>query len=109
MGLDMYLIGGTNDRDEKQIGYWRKHPNLHGYIVKQYAGGVDECQRIDLTADDIENIIMAVEEENLPPTTGFFFGQSYGDESSQDLKILKGALARLRANPNYKVYYQASW
>lgn len=109
MGLDMYLLGGTNDRDTQEIGYWRKHPNLHGYIVKHYAGGVDECQRIELTADDIQDILIAVEEGSLPETSGFFFGKSYGDETDRDVSILESTLKRMRNNPNYKVYYQASW
>lgn len=59
MGLDMYLSGRKylrygNDQiedgfrvEEKivRLGYWRKHPNLHGYIVKTFADDVDECQQ----------------------------------------------------------------
>ena len=63
MGLDMYLKGNkfywTNWREPEknlteegfkltektlELGYWRKHPNLHGYIVKTFAEGVDELR-----------------------------------------------------------------
>ena len=53
MGLDMYLEGtklwtSAKDSSEKEDGfllrkkilklaYWRKHPDLHGYIVKTFA------------------------------------------------------------------------
>ena len=78
MGLDMYLTGrksygymasknevlkedGFPVREKVlEIGYWRKHPNLHGYIVENFAGGVDECQEIFLTPGDIADIIKAV-------------------------------------------------
>jgi hypothetical protein len=56
MGLDMYLTGEkflmTRNLEEDgfrlrsktlELGYWRKHPNLHGYIVQTFADGTDEC------------------------------------------------------------------
>lgn len=127
MGLDMYLNGRKSLyslRDcrreddfkvssvELEIGYWRKHPNLHGYIVKTFANGVDECQVIELDQKKIQNIIKAIEESNLPHTTGFFFGASDGSEKEEDLKIFKAALAWLdvKCKDEYRtVYYQASW
>src|SRR5580765_3556500 len=95
MGLDMYLEGHKylwqdwdhpeRDRREEgyritnitvELGYWRKHPNLHGYIVQHFAGGKDECQEITLEADDLRQIIRAVQDGGLPETQGFFFGKS---------------------------------
>ena len=43
------------------LGYWRKHPDLHGYIVEKYADGRDECQEIELSANDLEDIACAIE------------------------------------------------
>ena len=62
MGLDMYLEGRrflrTNwenpeanlkrgkyrvKEETLELAYWRKHPNLHGFIVQTFADGVDEC------------------------------------------------------------------
>jgi len=112
MGLDMYLTGQKffwdfDDKDKRyedglriksldlELGYWRKHPNLHGYIVQSFAEGKDKCQEIHLSAIDLRNIISAVKERRLPPTEGFFFGQSMGDdaEMKRDLEILERALA----------------
>src|SRR4051812_6140992 len=95
MGLDMYLRGEkffwtdwetpSNNRIEDgfrvtslqiELGYWRKHPNLHGYIVNTFAGGVDECQNITLDAEALNKIILACKVAGLPHTTGFFFGES---------------------------------
>ena len=131
MGLDMYLTGekyfcvhpaeearipredGFEARSHTlRLGYWRKHPNLHGYIVNTYADGEDHCQSIHLDESQIEEIIAAITAETLPYTEGFFFGASDGTEKDEDLKIFTAALAWLRA-PEQGVFksvsYQASW
>jgi len=133
MGLDMYLRGRkhhfpcqnemnnvTEDgflvvATELDLGYWRKHPNLHGFIVHTFAEGVDECQPISLNIDQLNMTISAIKHEQLIPTTGFFFGKSQGTKEQQfeDLRIMEAArdwLARIpNANEYRTVYYQASW
>ena len=98
MGLDMYLTGEKftlSDWDnpeniemvdgfrlknrELDLGSWRKHPDLHGFIVQTFAGGQDTCQRIQLTIPNLEEIISAIQDDKLPPTEGFFFGKSEND------------------------------
>jgi hypothetical protein len=123
MGLDMYLTGEIffmKPRRRGQLkvklsydlGYWRKHPNLHGYIVQTFADGDDSCQQIHLSADDLRKIIAAVKAKELPETTGFFFGQSDGTEWRDDVRIFRNAVDWLEteeANQRRSVYYQASW
>lgn len=152
MGLDMYLRGedyifGFSKEPKPSVvcswlkenveapeaksvtfdlGYWRKHPDLHGFIVENFAGGVDECQRIELSADNITSIIQAAEGDRLAHgTEGFFFGQSpqkdakseterecYQQQLDEDLQIFKRALAWLADQPDgiwRSVYYEASW
>lgn len=131
MGLDMYLDGDKYlalnfDNPENtptedgyrltnrtlRLGYWRKHPNLHGYIVNTFADGIDQCQRIDLSENDIEKIIDAVARDDLPHTQGFFFGASDGSEREETLRIFRDALQWLRtpeSNVFRSIYYQASW
>jgi hypothetical protein len=112
MGLDMYLAT-DNGVDSSEIGYWRKHPDLHGYIVNNFANGVDECQQINLSSDDIIKIIDAVRSDSLcHNTTGFFFGVSSRDESQKvnDIEIFEKALMVMKSSSNYsRIYYQASW
>src|ERR1022692_2449086 len=97
MGLDMYLTGekfvmnaslqedGFRLRSRiLELGYWRKHPNLHGYIVQTFAGGKDECQDIYLGVAHIRTIIAAVKEQELHHTTGFFFGESSQERMAED-------------------------
>lgn len=131
MGLDMYLDGRkflrtdwknpeNNPKEDGfeikerslRIGYWRKHPDLHGYIVQNFAGGVDECQEIDLSADDLKKIINAVKERQLPHTVGFFFGTSDGSEDEETIQILERAfdwLTTKEPNVSRAIVYQASW
>lgn len=131
MGLDMYLEGRkflwgygeikrpTEDGFEVkykylELGYWRKHPNLHGYIVETFASGVDECQDIDLSAEDLQTIINAVRTKALPHTEGFFFGESDGTEDEETIQIFEKAIAWLKDDAHNKtesrsVAYRASW
>lgn len=109
MGLDMYLNGVDVDGTEHELGYWRKHPNLHGFFVQTFAKGVDECQKIPLTLEDLSLTLAAAIKEILPKTTGFFFGQSGDHHREFTLEILNAALVWLGEDPKRKVYYQASW
>lgn len=45
-----------NIRDVRRVGYWRKVNRLHGFVVDTFAGGVDECQEIELSRADVETI-----------------------------------------------------
>lgn len=131
MGLDMYLEGnkylGTNwDNPELnpredgfevrgrvlRLGYWRKHPDLHGYIVETFAEGVDECQEIALSVANLEQTLAASEADQLPPTTGFFFGESQPEDKDETRKILTDAIqwAKTEEKNVYRsVVYRASW
>lgn len=129
MGLDMQLNGEKyhwSYGDKKppevdgfrvketilELGYWRKHPNLHGFIVNTFANGVDECQRIDLGPDQIRKIIQATIENNLPETTGFFFGVSTKDRDEETIIILRRSLEWLETSEpdvSRSIFYKASW
>lgn len=115
------------DKYVLNMGYWRKHPDLHGYIVKEFANGVDDCKEIPLTESDVTEILEAVRNNKLPNTSGFFFGSSgninsadeeeraYALEVKQDtIDILEKAKAWLekeaKQGDNYSyLIYQASW
>lgn len=135
MGLDMHLYGrktimvwGEEAPKEDgfelaaktlELGYWRKHPNLHGFIVDTFADGEDNCQEIFLDEQDLQDIITAIEEDDLPYTEGFFFGESpkkddpeYAEQKKEDLDIIKKALDWVKKeskNDLRQVVYQASW
>ncbi len=131
MGLDMYLRGEKffwtdwdhpeNNRMEDglkvsslevDLGYWRKHPNLHGYIVKTFADGDDQCQRIPLDDKQLLQILEAVKADTLPHTEGFFFGVSNSSDKGDSITQLEAAIKWLNTEePRVmrSVYYQASW
>jgi hypothetical protein len=133
MGLDMYLTGEKYlptdfEAPEKnlsedgfrvkgrqlELGYWRKHPNLHDFIVETFADGVDEYQEIELTKDCIQQIIHAVKGRQLPETTGFYFGESddSDEQIADDVGIFEAALKWLETEePNVwkSISYRASW
>lgn len=51
MGLDMYLGARNQTGEFQQLGYWRKANAVHGWFVRECAGGVDECQEIFVPRD----------------------------------------------------------
>lgn len=138
MGLDMNLYGEKStdyQSDEMvdgfkvsniilEIAYWRKHPNLHGFIVDTFDNGVDECQRIHLDKDDLDKIIVALETDAMygEPVTGFFFGRSYfpgekdefgsyEEQKAYDIEVFTKARDWLLTEGKEwrSVVYQASW
>ena len=132
MGLDMYLQGHqyyfnrTQTIDDfpikeiiVELGYWRKHPDLHGAIVHTFAEGVDNCEPVELSKTDIEKLIEMVKANILPHTTGFFFGESakpdsmwYEQEYNDTIKQLENALKWYEnkdKNISRWVTYRASW
>lgn len=136
MGLDMYLEGniyisewdgnGPRKRPTRKgyerkgetydIGYWRKQPDLHGYIIRNFADGIDECQKIELDVDNLNAIKQALVEGDLGETTvGFFFGgHDYGEEErDRSVQIMDNAIKFLSDFSGQgfyaSIYYGASW
>ena len=145
MGLDMYLRGDkfisnwdTSQIDEHgmalevkrpnidgfevtsyvlDLGYWRKFAPLHHFIVKVFADGVDECQEIHLSADDLRRIAAALRDDNLPDNEdcgGFFFGNpEFWDadraEGEKHAETFDKAAKWVESNSWNSVTYQASW
>jgi hypothetical protein len=140
MGLDMYAYvaaregqqndfyeGSTWDPDlnqavnprveqPREIAYWRKHPNLHGWMEQLWNSRNDGDQdsgnfngiEVELTWDDLDDLERAVKKRQLPKTSGFFFGdeadQHYYD---QDLEFVQKAKAETFLG--LKVFYNSSW
>ena len=143
MGLDMYAYVGTQgQRDafyessefDKELGeyvnptvskprelaYWRKHPNLHGWMEKLWiektGRQTDRDDRdsdfngveLELTWMDIERLEQAILGNNLPHTQGFFFGEPSCDYyRDQDLAFVRNAKAELFCG--LRVFYNSSW
>jgi hypothetical protein len=111
--------------EPREIAYWRKHPNLHGWmeqlwIAKRNAEGnpvVEDAGvwgstfngvELELTWEDIDELEKAVKKRQLPATQGFFFG-SDADQYyyNNDLEFIKQARAELFLG--LRVFYNSSW
>jgi hypothetical protein len=138
MGLDMFsyrakqtplketdeIFGPENEQevdesskgqfDHEEFFYWRKHPNLHGWMEELYRekGGESDtfnCTPVVLTTEDLDNLEAAIKGGELPNTNGFFFGESEGDEEeiNEDLRFVTEA--RNSISEGYTVWYDSWW
>lgn len=123
MGLDMFafkvkkgVITENVDFNEpdgsEELHYWRKHPNLHGWMERLYnkKGGnepVFNCVNVRLTEEDLNRLEEAVKFDELPETEGFFFGESEPEDREGDLEFISEA--REAINEGYDVYYTSWW
>jgi len=112
MGLDQYIYAETDSDKDLELAYWRKHPNLHGWMLKHLKAKEDSnCENLYLSVEDIDAAINAVQNFDLPETSGFFFGKSYMDneERNYTLENLNKVKKYFLDNPKAKVYYFAWW
>lgn len=122
MGLDMYAFTTTEtlaaavDFSEpatmEELHYWRKHPNLHGWMQRLYArkGGENpdfNFAPVVLTRDDLDKLEDAILRNRLPVTVGFFFGHSTSLRLDDDLIFI--AEARAAIDEGKTVFYIADW
>ena len=111
MGLDMYAYVATKPGAQeeyyeevnanrtttqpRELAYWRKHPNLHGWMEELYyakGGDVDTFNgvEVELTWEDLDELEKAILNDELPDTKGFFFGDPSDDYYKQkDLTFIK--------------------
>ena len=116
MGLDMNAYVASKpaqETDSRELAYWRKHPNLHGWMEqlaesKNLEYGRFNGVELELTWADIDALEQAVTHGQLPPTGGFFFGND-ADElyREKDLEFIKNARAELFLG--LRVFYNSSW
>lgn len=103
-----------DEAEDRELHYWRKHPNLHGWMESLYylKGGTAEsfnCVNVEIDLDDLAQLEKHITEGKLPSTNGFFFGESLGnsEEISEDLKFIKDAREAISAGEY--VYYTSWW
>ena len=111
MGLDQYAKVVTGEEQE-EIAYWRKHPNLQGFMETLYheKGGDGEfnCVDVELELEDIRRLEDTVMAGHLPPTAGFFFGSDSDDHyTEQDLEFCSNAREALKSGK--RVIYYSWW
>jgi len=136
MGLDMYAYSATKANQERdwwdgaevdeqtkeyvnhkvarprELAYWRKHPNLHGWFQKQWEdqGNIGDFNgdELEITWDMLDQLEHDIKQRELPATNGFFFGNPADDYYyNQDMEFIKNARAELFLG--LKVFYNSSW
>ena len=104
----------------KELMYWRKHPNLHGWMENLWQRkdrpGLDPDSKyqefngveLELTWEDLMELEYDIAHKALPSTQGFFFGDdSDAYYKAQDQEFIKEAKADLLCG--LKVFYNSSW
>ena len=112
MGLDQFIYKTPTgnltqqtdfeiDDDGEEFCYWRKHPNLHGWMKTLYLskGGKDDyfnhCTVL-LTMEDIKQLEQDIKHDRLPTTTGPFFGDNADEEyKAESLKWMKRCMCAI--------------
>ena len=114
MGLDMYayVADKAGLGDGRELAYWRKHPNLHGWMHRLWIEKGNEGEfngdELELTWEDLEELERAITHKQLPATSGFFFGQDSDDDYREsDLAFVRAAKAEVFLG--LKVFYNSSW
>ena len=102
----------------REIAYWRKHPNLHGWMENLWQSknpdvSKDEsfnCIELELTGEDLDRLeqdILSGQVAKLE-TVGFFFGDPSDDYYLEaDLEFVREA--RFCLFMGLKVFYNSSW
>jgi hypothetical protein len=136
MGLDMYAYAAANEKQysefwadgeydpdtkdyvntavskPKELAYWRKHPNLHGWFHQEWINqgntGDFNGDQLEIDWAMLERLESAVVNGELPGTSGFFFGEGADDYyRTQDLEFVRQARAELFLG--LRVFYNSSW
>jgi hypothetical protein len=129
MGLDQYAYvaskAGTDydDPSRQKISYWRKHPNLQGWMERLWLSkggnnadtfGIYDSTfngvELELVWDDINRLEADIKSGEMAKlgTTGFFFGNPSDDHYYEhDLEFCATAKSDLFLGR--KVFYNSSW
>ena len=117
-----YVAKEAHDQDSiesvnEELAYWRKHPNLHGWMERLWRSKNDlgdlndpmfNGVELELTFDDIMQLEKDIHNGTLPGTSGFFFGNNADDYyKEQDLDFVYEAKSRLFLGQ--RVFYNSSW
>ena len=126
MGLDQYafkikkgIITSPvfNDKQVPQnelveIAYWRKHPNLHGWMERLYDSkggeGMFNCEFVQLTESDLAKLQDDILQQALIEASGPFWGEDSCEYyRKDDLAFIKEAFDSI--DQGYDILYYSWW
>ena len=98
--------------EEHEIAYWRKHPNLQGWMENLWRAkgnsGEFNCVDVELNAANLDELEYDIRFNQLPDTQGFFFGKNSDVEYKEaDEEFIREA--RQYLSDGYKIVYTAWW
>lgn len=115
------------------VAYWRKANAIHNWFIENVADGVDDCQPMYVSRDELQALCFDIKEvlkvrdmqeanpdealpgpeDILPTASGFFFGETdYDDYYWHYLEKTLGRISDLLASPKFADFdfeYRASW
>ena len=106
----------TKVSQPRELAYWRKHPNLQGWMKQLWEeknpGDTEITSfngiEVELTWEDLERLELDIISGGLPETTGFFFGEDSTEfYYDNDLEFVKNAKAEIFIG--LRVFYNSSW
>jgi hypothetical protein len=119
MGLDQFAYALDKNNNKTEICYWRKHPNLQGWMENLWESkgrpnahedNINEfnCVPVELTKEDLDSFEQSLESNSLPETEGFFFGDNSDNVyRQQDVEFIQSA--RNALDNGQKVVYDSWW
>jgi hypothetical protein len=125
MGLDMYAYAVSKrdaigefeiaeNAEREELQYWRKHHDLHGWMENLYRdkGGDAEsfnCIPVQLNEGDLDMLQQDLLDDNLPRTSGFFFGDNPPDLETMREDLFFIQKCRIAIKEGKVVYYDSWW
>ena len=101
-GTEVEKIDVENDPDVEKIDNKGDKEDKGGDTNSDFNG-----DRVVLNNDDLNTLEEDIKKGNLPKTAGFFFGESDGNESVDDLVFVENAKQAIKEG--YTVYYTSWW
>lgn len=127
---DILINSGVSEEHQKlissagnlitEVAYWRKFNALHAWFVRNCQGGIDECQKSEVTKEklvlllDVLNYAYdSTDASGFMPASGFFFGSTtvdddYWEQVANAITELESILNTVNFE-NSILFYQSSW
>jgi len=123
LDADTSKFKNPNLAEPRELAYWRKHPNLQGWMESLWKRKMHDTNKeipdsdwdssvngveLELTWEDLDDLEKTIKKRNLPNTQGFFFGDNNDQHYyGHDLEFIKNARAEVFLG--LKVFYNSSW
>jgi hypothetical protein len=111
---DTFLASRFVLPDSTLFHQWAKHPNLHAWMQRLWRvkrrpnpnALFSNKAPIGLDSSALDSLEHAIRHRQLPPGSGYFFGQSDGSEQDDDLDFITKARAEIAKG---RLVYYTSW